>query len=144
MNQTVKVVRNYYNSGYHKRQLDTDVLATCVDNLTSADRDYINQHSADTLQTNDAQYKFFMEKLLCRYTDIVAGYTKVDQNDCIEFTTASSIIELCDDMDMYAACRASNINRIRDLKEENLGELSNSIVGKLLGAALAFSVSDAC
>lgn len=142
MNQTVRLVRDYYNSGLQRRKLDTDILTVCVDNLSDTDVEFIIKNKDSTLHTGNEQFKFFMNKLLFRYNDIVAGRTKVDQEGCIEFTAASSVMELCDNMTTFKACDACNIKCIRDIKDETVSELPIGVVGHLMAALLLFKVSD--
>lgn len=143
MNTVIMMVRDYYNSGYQQRNLDTDLLTTCVGTLTDGEIEYIKQHSAETVNSEDAEYKFFMKKILRRYEDLLAGNTRVDESGLVTFTKSSSITELCEDSDVYAACKESGIKRISDVSVDACKQkMPLNLAMQLLAALLVFEVEE--
>lgn len=142
MNYVAKLVRDYYNSGLDRMRFDTDILTVCVENLSAEAEQYILEHKDDTVHTSDVKYKFFMKRLLHRYKDIVAGYTNVDDDGCITFSTLSSIIEMCDDTTMYKLCRENGIRRMHDITEDKVHEMPMDLAAQLLGKTLAFTIEE--
>ena len=142
MNQAVRIVKDYYNSGYQKMRLDTDTLIVCTDNLTEEELQYILANSHMSLHTADAQYKFFMQKMLARYHDIIARRTRVDADGSIELTIKSSVIELCEDAQSFEMCKQQHISRICDLDAERVMNLPIDVVSKLMAASMVFQVAN--
>lgn len=135
MNPIAKQVRDEWNSSYQRLPFDTDVLTTCVMNLTQDETDIIRHKSPE------ASYRFLLMKLRRRYDDVMEGATKYNVNsEELVFTGKSSIIELCPNTETYAECIEHGIKMINDVRDGDVSTITPTAMAELFVGNLLVNV----
>lgn len=134
MRPEVKVVRDFWLKRNPYFNLDTDVLALCVESLKD---DEIAVLSRSNVGTDDDDFIFVVNKVFNRHNDVCAGATEIEKQPnryVIKITSKSCITELDLSWATIQDCNANYIYHIEDIDREALPSLSFSTLCQLCGA----------